>query len=298
MSISGSLSELAALACAFLWALNGLLLRTQAEKIPPATMNAVRCAVAGVMFWFFFPFDAPLATLLQVPLKEWGLLFASVTIGIAVGDTLYLIALKEIGLSRTMALSGIFPLTTIFWEKLLLQQPPSGILIAGSCLVVVGVAFLSTQSSSSSTRKDGTPVRLKFGIGLSLAAALFWGLSSVLLKPAIAHFTLVQANGIRMPMVALVLFFFRILPSDKESLRVFDLRSFLIIAGTGVLGMGIGAYLFLYAINNSEVARAVTLTSSAPFFGMILAVVFLKEKITWRVVLGMACCMTGVWVVV
>jgi len=89
-----SAGELAALGCAFLWALNGLLLRTQSAKIPPATMNATRCAVAGGMFLCLLPFDASFSDLLQVPLKEWGLLFFSVTIGIAVGDTLYLIALR------------------------------------------------------------------------------------------------------------------------------------------------------------------------------------------------------------
>jgi len=298
VSVSLSSSELAALGCAFIWALNGLLLRTQSEKVPPATINAVRCAIAGVMFWFFLPFDAPLAALLQVPLREWGLLFISVTIGIGVGDTLYLVALKEIGISRSIALSGTFPLTTMLWETVLLQQPPSRSLILGSLLVVAGVVLLSRQSRAPADKEDDLSVRLKFGVFLSLAASLFWGLSSVLLKPAIAHLTLVQANAVRMPMVALFLYFFRILPSDKESLSVFDRRSFLVVAGTGVLGMGLGAYLFLYAINHSEVARAVTLTSTAPFFGMIMGVLFLREKLTVRLVLGMVCCMTGVWVVV
>ena len=297
MNLSLSLAELAALGCAFIWALNGLLLRTQSEKIPPATMNAVRCAVAGGIFCLILPFDAPLADLLLVPLKEWGLLFASVTIGIAVGDTLYLAALKEIGISRAISLSGTFPLTTMLWETLLLDHPPHPSLVAGSLLVVAGVILLSKPARSAGSAAE-TPGRLKFGVFLCLIASVFWGLSSVLLKPAIVNFSLVQANAVRMPMVALFLFFFRILPSDGESLRTFDRRSFLVVALTGVLGMGIGAYLFLYAINYAPVAKAVTLTSSAPFFGMILGAVFLKEKLTVRLVLGMLCCMAGVWVVV
>jgi drug/metabolite transporter, DME family len=292
-----STGELAALGCAFLWALNGLLLRTQSAKIPPATMNATRCAVAGGIFLLILPFDSSFSDLLQVPLKEWGLLFFSVTIGIAVGDTLYLVALKEIGISRAIALSGTFPLTTMLWEAVLLDHPPSSSLLTGSLLVAAGVVFLSRQASPGATAAD-VPVRLKLGVFLSLVASLFWGLSSVTLKPAIAHLTLIQANAVRMPMVAIFLFFTRILPSDKESLRAFDLRSFLIVASTGILGMGIGAYLFLYAINSSEVTKAVTLTSTAPLFGMIMGAIFLKEKLTLRLVLGMACCMAGVWVVV
>jgi DME family drug/metabolite transporter len=297
VSASISPSELAALGCAFIWALNGLLLRTQSEKVPPATMNAVRCAVAAVLFWLLLPFEETPGDLFRVPLVEWGLLFASVIIGIGIGDTLYLAALKEIGISRTIALSGTFPLTTMLWETLLLHHPPNPALVAGGLLVAAGILLLSRQSHPLNAIEEAR-VRLKLGVILSLIASLFWGLSSVLLKPAIAHLTLIQANAIRMPMVAVFLYFTRILPGSGETLRAFDSRSFSIVALTGVLGMGAGAYLFLYAIEHTEVTRAVTLTSSAPLFGMIMGVLFLKERLSIRLVLGMVCCMAGVWVVV
>jgi drug/metabolite transporter (DMT)-like permease len=138
---------------------------------------------------------------------------------------------------------------------------------------------------------------LLLGVGLSLAAAVFWGIGSVLIKPAIAHLSLIQANALRMPMVAVLLLVFRILPSPTESLRSFDLRSFAVVATTGVLGMGVGAVLFLYAIQNTAVTAAVTLSSTAPVFGLVLGALFLGERLTLRLGLGTACCMGGVWVV-
>jgi len=311
-------AELAALACAVLWAINGLLLRSQADRVPPGAMNFVRCAVAATLFLLLIPLDPHLHGLLHVPAVELALLAASVVVGIGVGDTLYMIALREIGIARTIALSGVFPLTTMVWEAVLLGHPPSGSLVLGGGLVAVGVVLLSGSSRAprdapssartsrlpgkdeyppDSDRRAPGPERTGLGIALSLIAAVFWGLSSVLLKPGIAHLSLIQANAVRMPMVAVFLFLFRILPSGRRSLQAFDRRAFLVVASTGVLGMGMGAFLFLYAIGHITVSKAVTLTATAPVFGLIFGALFMHERLTPRVVAGMACCMGGVWAV-
>ena len=107
-------------------------------------MNAVRCAVAGAAFWLALPFDSvPLVGLLEVTVAEWIMMLAALSLGVALGDTLYLIAMKEIGVSRTLALTGTFPLTTLFWQTLLPDAPFNPALLLGSALVVGGLFFLS-----------------------------------------------------------------------------------------------------------------------------------------------------------
>jgi len=292
LSLTFSPPELAALACAFLWALNGLILRTQSERVSPATMNAIRCGCAGVVMWLALPFDAvPLSSLLDVPLYEWGLLVISFSFGVALADTLYLAAIKEIGISRTMALTGTFPLTALLWQIILLDSPFDRSLILGSVLVVIGVAFLARSA-------DERPVRLRYGIVLALVASLLWGFSATLLKPATAHLSPIQTNAVRMPLIALLIYVIRVLPSGNNALRGIGWRSFFIVGATGVLGMGLGAYLFVYAIGQISPAKVVTITASSPLFGMVMAAVFLKEKITLSIGLGMLLCLAGVYVVI
>ena len=101
-----------------------------------------------------------------------------------------------------------------------------------------------------------------------------------------------------MPIIAVIVYGLLILPNSRESLKGISLQSFLIVGLTGGLGMGLGAYLFVYAIAEAGVGKVATLTSSSPLFGMAMAVVFLKEKVTWQVVVGMALCLVGVWVVI
>lgn len=297
MSSPVSTGELAALLCAVLWAVNGMLLRTQAERIPPTSVTVVRCAVAALMFWLLLPLDGSLAGLGRVPWSEWALLLASVMAGIGVGDTLYLIAIRQIGLSLTMALAGVFPLTTLVWEWLLLGHPPGWSLAVGSVLVVAGVVLMSRSGDRRSGALAAAPRHLQGGLALALGAAVFWGLASVLLKPAIAHLSVLQANAARMTMVAALLYALRVLPQGRQGLGTYNRRSFLIVSLTGILGMGVGAYLFLYALGHMGVAKAVTLTSSAPLFGVALGMAFLHERLTRAAGLGVACCLVGVWAV-
>lgn len=297
MGLSVSFGEFIGLVCALIWALNGLILRTQSYKIPPALMNAIRCGVASVLFWILLPFESSPLSFLQVPLREWALLIGSVIVGIVIGDTLYLSAIKELGVSRPLALVGTYPLTTLLFEQLLLRHPVSRMFVLGSCLVVVGVICLSFRSRGEGSTFEGRPVRVRLGVFLSLSASLLWGLSTVMLQPAIVHLTAIQANSIRMPLVALMLYLTRYWTGPVVSLRQVDRRSLLIVAGTGILGMGLGSFLFLMAIDLVGPAKTATLSSASPIFGMTMAVIFLKEELTFRVVLGVALCMAGVWLV-
>ncbi len=93
MGFSISFGEILGLLCAFAWALNSLIVRTQSQVIPPVMMNGIRCVVATAFFWVLLPFGPPLSTYGQVTGKEWALLLGGLVIGMAIGETLYLAAL-------------------------------------------------------------------------------------------------------------------------------------------------------------------------------------------------------------
>ena len=298
MDLSLSSGEVLALSCAFVWALNGLILRTQSHKISPAAMNMIRCGVGGCCFWILLPFGDPLSNLGQVAMHEWLLLGGSVVIGVVIGDTLYLSALREVGVARTMPLVGTYPLTTLFFEWLLLQHPAGYNLLLGTCLVVAGVILISTSWGRRSGSSDISPRQLKLGVFLALSAAVLWGLSTVLLKPALTHISAVHASAVRMPLVALMLFLTKVLPDKEERLRGIDLRTFLVVAFSGILGMFVGSLMYLVALKDASAGKVVTLTSFSPVFAVIMAAIFLQEKLNTRIVLGMGLCTGGVVMVV
>lgn len=190
--------ELCALGCAFLWAISSFIVRSQCATMTPALMNAIRCAAAGVVFWLLLPFNASVADFAAISLPLLALLVGSVVVNIVLGDTLNLMSIRRIGLSRSMPLASTFPVTTIIVEYLLLGH----------------------------------------------------------------------AAG----------------PD----------RSVLLLVLSGLIGMALGSYLFLAALQGLEASRAVTLLAVSPLFGMMLAVIFLKEKIGFNVIAGLVLCFAGV----
>jgi len=292
-----SYGELVALLSAGIWAITSLILKSLSERYPAALITAIRCAVAGLFFWAWLPFAGPLSNYATVTPTEWLLLIGSVVLGIVIGDQLYLHAMKEIGVSRTMALVGTFPITTLFWEQLLLDLPTSKTFVIGCLLAASGVIVLSYQSHQNKDPKAEKPVNLKRGIILSLSAAMFWGLSTTLLKPAVVHLTSVQANSVRLPLVTLCLLGVWRLNKGRGKLRDIDKKALLLIAASGLLGMGIGSFFYLEAVVHIGPAKTATLSAITPVLSLTMAVLFLKEQFTFRLLLGVALCVTGVYLV-
>ena len=109
--------------------------------------------------------------------------------------------------------------------------------------------------------------------------------------------TPVEANSVRMPLVAGILFGGYILNNRPGGSARVSGRTVLIIGCTGLLGMGFGSYLFLKSIDMIGPTKTAVLGALAPVFTMGMAAVFLKERITRFVVIGVLLCVSGVWLV-
>lgn len=289
--------EAVALGAALVWASTSLVLKSLSQRYPAALITAIRCGVAGPFFWLLLPFGPPLSSLSAVPLQEWGLLIGSVLIGIVIGDQLYLHAMKEMGVSRTMAMVGTFPITTLIWEQVLLDSPITNRFIVGCLLAASGVIILSYQSHQNREIDTEHPTRLKRGVTFGLCAAMLWGLSTTMLKPAMAHLTTVQANSVRLPIVALTLFAVWRLNRGRGNLRDIGKRALALIAVTGMIGMGLGSYLYIEAVVLIGPAKTATLSSATPVISLTLAVLILKEQFTIHLLIGVLLCVTGVLLV-
>jgi drug/metabolite transporter (DMT)-like permease len=284
--------ESVALICSFIWATNGLILKTISERVPPTLITAIRCGIATPIFWVLLPFGPPLETLLAVPLYEWALLIGSVFIGILIGDLLYLHAMRHIGISRTMALVGTFPISTLLWEQLLLDSPTTYTFVLGCFLAASGTILMSRQSQQQKDNAEFT--HMKRGVILALSAALLWGLSTTMLKPAIANLTSVQANSVRMPFVALGLLLIWRFNRRRNAALQLDKKTAIVLCFTGLMGMALGSFLYIEAVDQIGPAKTATVSAATPVIALIMAVIFLKEALTIRLVLGISLCVTGV----
>ena len=159
--------------------------------------------------------------------------------------------------------------------------------------IVIGIVCLSGRHRDNGQEMAGS---LRVGVALALVTSLLWGLGTVLMRPPMEQLTPVQANAVRMPFVAAVLYGLRVLPSG-ERLAQISRRTLAIVAATGILGMGVGSYMFLYSLQTIGPTKTVTLTATSPVFGLALGALFLGERLTLRVAAGTVACLGGVWLV-
>lgn len=295
LSFSFSVGEFSALSCACVWAGSNLVLQTQSRKIPLLLMSVTRCATGTLLFWVMLPFDNPLAAFRHVPAHEWWAVFGSMLVGVCIGDTIFLLAIKEIGASHASAVGSIQPLTTMFFEWLLLSSQISWTLFVGSCFVVLGVICLSRgpKRNREGSHIRQTEKRFRVGIPLALLTALLWGMSTVLLKAGLTSLTPIQVNSVRLPFVTLILYSTWVLSGKKTDKP--PKSSLLLIAGSGLFSMGLGSLLYLIALAKIGPSKTSALISTSPVFSLIMALVILKEKISLRLALGVGLCVVGVW---
>src|SRR5262245_38673048 len=100
------------LTAAFIWATTSLMVKAQASRVDTLSFNAFR-VVVGVLFYFLLvPFFGGFGLLAQMTPQTLLVLSVSVILGFCIGDSIYFWSMTKIGASRTMPISGVYPVFT------------------------------------------------------------------------------------------------------------------------------------------------------------------------------------------
>jgi drug/metabolite transporter, DME family len=210
-------------------------------------------------------------------------LLGSTLSSIVIGDSLYFLAAARIGVARALPIASSFPLITTIGAVTLLGELLTPGLLIGVVLVVLGVALVGGERAPASGRND------PLGLLLAALAACLWASSGLFLGPALQLLNPVAANLVRFP-IATVFFVGYVAiaqPSEELNPRLLWLT---VLAAAGTLG---SAMMFLAGITGAGVARGVALNATAPIFSAVLAVLLLKEHLSRRAAVGVACSVLG-----
>lgn len=294
------IGEISALGCALCWAVSSTLTKSLAGKFEPLTFNLLRCLAASVVFWSIIPFSPGTQVLTKVPQAALIYLMLSSLIGIAVGDTIYLRALKLINVTVAFPIAqSAMPLLTLIAAVLFLGEPITWSLSLGTALVLVGVYLIATPGRGPRPPLVVSPLERKgLGIGLMLIASALWAISISFLKLGLQGVSLILANGLRLPVASMALMILILFQKSNHQPTKLHFRDLALGAVTGIVAFGLGGLLFLQAISYSGAGKATVLTSSAPLFGLPLSMTLLKERVTVRIVAGTLLVVSGIGFIV
>jgi drug/metabolite transporter (DMT)-like permease len=227
---------------------------------------------------------------LQAPQAAWLWLIGSTLSSIVIGDSLYFMAAARIGVARALPIASAFPLLSTLGAVLLLNEPPTVALLAGSALIVLAVALIVLAVALiGGERARGSARNDVVGLLLAGLAACMWASSGLFLGPALRLLDPTAANTIRFALATVVFTSYLVAARPVEH---FDRRlAWLTLAAA--IGTLCSSWMFVGGVAGAGVARGVALNATSPVFSAILAAVLLHERVSRRTALGIAASVIG-----
>ncbi len=259
----------AALAAALAWTISSGLWRSLPTSLNALQLNGLKNAIATLVF---------VPVLIALPWNEqWhgiGLLLLSGGIGIAIGDSFYLAALRRLGTRRTLTIEAISPLLAGIGSAVLIGEPQSTLAWIGALLVSCSVVMVARQSPPKAAPiANNTAMSQRVGMICSLSAVIC-GLSGAFLS------RLVLIKGVLMPLdtsavrllgglLLLAPWLLRV-PRKSVGPRPTQTRWHKVIIAT-LLGTNLGILLTQVVFGMLPVGQGVTMLSTAPVMALALS---------------------------
>jgi drug/metabolite transporter (DMT)-like permease len=283
------IGEVLALFASFCWALAAVLYKKVLEHKGYFIVNLLRVAFASIFLAFVFLFINAYSLFLAS--KElFFFIFAAVN-GIVIGDTLYFIGLKRIGVSRTQSISSSYPLYSMLLAAIFLNEKLNFTIILATPLIVFGI-ILVIPIEEKTYLVDRFSM---FSLVAPVLTAFFWSISLITFK-------FILINGCN-PIFAVFInrvislpFLFFIAASTKELTQIRNLSKLdlFLVAIAGIISLGIGGISLFLSLSSLNASKAIPLSSISPFFAFILAFIYNKEKLNAKIVAGTTFIIIGV----
>ncbi|WP_315700988.1 MULTISPECIES: DMT family transporter [unclassified Bradyrhizobium] len=256
------LYDLAALAAAFSIALSNLIAPSAVRHLGPVVFNGCRLAAALAVV---IGLVAIRGRWVWPPADQIVLLAASGALGIVIADSCFYAALARLGPRRSAVVYTSWAAFATILGYLVLGERVSLIKAVGMGFVVGGIVLaVMYRPSAAADAADGSKGISISGVLFGLAAALCAAGAVLIARPVMAAgVDPPTATAIRAAVGLLGLVAMSRLPGFRVSApwtAAIAFRS----AASGVLGMGVGMTLVLFALAGQPVGIVSTLSSTTP----------------------------------
>jgi len=272
-----SIFELAAVTAAMTWAMTGLLAAGPSSAMGAIAFNRLRMAIVLVMLALVVAFTGGWRTLETVYLLP---VVLSGFIGIFMGDTALFLTMNRLGPRRTNILFSTNAPMAALLGWLVLGETITGQKIVGIAIVFSGVILAIVFGKRRSQMHTWETVKgpLPVGIALGLTAALCQAVGSLIARPVMeSGVDPVAASTVRVGVAVLALSALiatgwkAVQPKVRPTLRMTAQTGL-----SGLLGMGIGMTLILFALSGGKVGIVATLSATTPAW--ILPLIWLRTQ--------------------
>jgi len=289
------LGEMLALGSAVGWALSIVLFKRSAH-LSAEGLNLFKNTLAStlliltMMLW---------ATPVQWDrsIEDWIYLGVSGFLGITVADTLFFLALRNLGAGMLAILDCVYAPLVVLFSVLMLNETLTPTFTAGAILVVFGLLMATSRGATPPTGLDRKT--LFKGAAYAMTSVGLMAFSGVLAKPAIERSHLIEDTTVRLlfgtiPLALWILF----RGKSKEALALFKpQREWRNIIPASILGAYLTMIFWMGGMKYTAASVAGVLNQLATAFTLLFGWLILKERLTLRQIGGGAIAMAGAIVI-
>lgn len=292
------IGELAALGAAISWTVSAMLYGKALQQTKPISANIVRLSCTSAILLILLGVIAGFGDLGSLRLDTAVLAGVSGIIGLGLGDTLYMVSLKLMGVARAVPITCTYPLfnlllAVLIGEKLTLS------LILGAIIIFSGIWLLSYERENS--KGEGQTRFLFKGVAAALATAFLWSASIAMMGVAVKENPSLNdalvINTIRTVTVGALMLALSPMIDRKHDFLKMKRRTVATLIVGGIVALGLGWFFLAYSFLGIPQSRAVPISSTTPLFSTFAGIVLLREKVTARSALGSIIIVAGIFMI-
>ncbi len=132
-----------------------------------------------------------------------------------------------------------------------------------------------------------------YGEGLALTSALLWGMMPILVRKGLSDST--ASVGVMLGLLASAPLIILVFSFHSQSVtQAVAPQAAVWFVAVGISGPCLGRVFNYLGVARLGAARATPLISTSPLFTTVLALMFLREQITLKILLGVLCIVAGI----
>jgi DME family drug/metabolite transporter len=267
---------------AFSFGLTAVLVRKGLSESTAVTATFVISGVQVVVL--------SLLLVLSPPSLSWvavGYFVVAGLLAATMGRTLNYMSIDRLGVPISTSLSGTNPLFTIVFASILIGEAVEVSTVAGTVLVVAGIALISGWGGENGVNKRD--------LVIPLTAASFYALSSIVRKTALNMLPEPVLGAVVGALASLVTYPLVLRLMNRQGEIRLTKGSLPYFAAAGVSNSVAWITMFI-ATQGGSVSVVSAIIGANPLFGLLLSAVFLRsvDRITPRIIAGCLFIVAGV----
>lgn len=275
--------EILIITAALCWALGASLYKKGLLNVGPLTLNFFRSLPVTIYAFLALYLLRKWSLLYELDIVSVAYIGISSFLVLAVGDTLYFIGLRFVGVAKTVPIAYSYSIFVALISTVFLRESLTGLILLGTVAVVLGVWLVAGRVENQVNKRE-LP---KLGILAAVGTSLCWACGIILFKIILTNTDSFVLASVRMLLLLPILGLFTISPWGKQSAVMHQTKSnILVMFLSGLMALGVGDTLLYIALETTEANVVAPLGSTTPLFAAIIAILFLGEKVSKRVVAG------------